>query len=262
MALSDWLDIADQLTALRPLPQITLWGGEPLVCPFFGELSEALYRMGFELSLVTNGTLLDKHIDTVSRCFHKVYVSVDGLEALHDSIRGKGVFRKTDGGLRRIPKDKIVIMTVATEALDIAAFAEYYKDYTILLHTKIAFSPEEIKAYKAWLEDVFRQKAAEIDAWGGERFVPDTTRLPENVLFVPHGVTVAPCKMPNRHLHIMWNGETNFCTDYYDFSLGNVRQNSVEELFCSEKAELFRKETKQGNCISCNHCAWRNNIRI
>ena len=38
--------------------------------------------------IVTNGTLLDRHAETVPDCLDKIYVSVDGPEQLHDSIRG------------------------------------------------------------------------------------------------------------------------------------------------------------------------------
>ena len=52
-------------------------------------------------SLVTNGTLLESRIDEIARYIDGVvYVSLDGLEKTHDTIRGvSGCFRRTIRGI-------------------------------------------------------------------------------------------------------------------------------------------------------------------
>ena len=79
------------------------------------------------------------------------------------------------------------------------------------------------------------------------------------VRYLPHvrsGEIVRPCLSPWRHLHIMWNGETSFCTDFTDFSMGNVREQPLEALFRGEQAEKFRKLVENGRNPSCRHCSW------
>jgi MoaA/NifB/PqqE/SkfB family radical SAM enzyme len=116
MEFEDWMRLARELAALEPKPDIILWGGEPLVYPEFDRLARTLHAMGFRLGLVTNGTLIHRHADVLRQCFRQIFVSVDGPEPIHDSIRGSGVFRKVEENLRllRGSPAKISINTVLT----------------------------------------------------------------------------------------------------------------------------------------------------
>lgn len=50
---------------------------------------EASYRIG----LITNGTLVHRHTDTISRAKPNYFdISIDGIESDHDAVRGKGAF--------------------------------------------------------------------------------------------------------------------------------------------------------------------------
>ena len=262
LEIEEWLRVAEELKNLSPLPKIILWGGEPLVCPFFDELAEKLFEMGFTLQLITNGTLIDKHIDVIKRYFERVYVSVDGLSELHDSIRGKGTFEKTRKNISMLDCNKVTIMTVATPGLDIVTFADEFKNYEIFLQTMIALSKEETENYKIWFKDNFDGEATEIDSWQIEGFKPSIRSLPQNVIFKGHGENAKNvfCLSPFRHVHISWNGNLLYCTDFYDFSAGNVRDDTVINIFCNEKSERFREEILSGRCITCSHCSWRNNV--
>ncbi|MCB9247274.1 MAG: SPASM domain-containing protein [Ignavibacteriales bacterium] len=42
-------------------------------------------------------------------------------------------------------------------------------------------------------------------------------------------------------IDIQPNGDANFCIDFPDYVFGNVKNNSIEEIWNSEKAEMFRK---------------------
>lgn len=264
LSYDEWISAAMQLKKIEPLPTVTVWGGEPLSYSFFDKLSNRLFDMGFRLRAVTNGTMIDRHTETLKRCYEQVYVSIDGLAELHNSIRGKGVFEKVTENLKLLDKNRVVIMTVATEKLDAVRFAEFFKDYRILLQTMIAFDSEEIDEYKRWFRGVFNREATEINSWFGNGFRGDYKNLPENVTVMPHGDMArgGVCNSPFSHIHITWNGNVTFCTDFYDFSAGNVREKSIEEIFNSEAAEKFRAEVLGGRCVSCRHCSWKNNERI
>lgn len=261
LSLDEWLDAARQLAMLSPRPKLMLWGGEPLVCPFFDELAAALYDMGFTLQAVTNGVLIDRHIDVIRRYFERVYVSVDGLREVHDAIRGAGVFERVDKNIRMLDPSRVTIMTVATKELDPYALAEYFADYTIYLQTMIALSAEEIAEYKSWLRGCFGTEASEIDAWLGCGFKGSYENLPKNVVLMPHGSEARNeyCLSPFKHIHISWNGNLLYCTDFYDFSAGNIRDASIADIFGNEKSERFRREIMNGKCVTCRHCSWRNN---
>jgi len=258
MSFSDWLKVISCLKEQEIRPTIMLWGGEPLLCEYFDELVYELKKSKFKLEIVTNGTFIDRKAEILSENFEKIYISVDGLETLHDSIRGKGVFEKVSGNIRLLPKEKITIMTVATPTLDIFEFADYFREYKILLQTMIFMTRDEIKQYKDWFKESFGYDATEIDSWEGKGFIPEYTRLPLNVELRRHCEGDAHhCMSPFSHIHIAWNGEVMYCTDFYDFSAGNVKNENLIDLWNNEKSEKFRSEIMSGNCITCNHCSWR-----
>lgn len=262
LSMDEWIDVARQLEKLPEKPVIILWGGEPLFSPFFDELAKELFNMGFTLEIITNGTMIDQHTEAIRRYISKVYVSIDGLEKLHDSIRGEGVFEKVTQNLKLLEKEKVRIMTVATEKLNISDFAEYFKDYKILLQTLIALDESEINCYKDWMKNTFDIEATEIDSWKGKSFVPKINHLPTNVTFIPHGNADVVCLSAYKHIHIAWNGNLLYCTDFYDFSAGNIRESSVIDIFNNEISEKYRKEILNGNCPTCNHCSWKNNFDL
>lgn len=276
MEYDDWLRLAQELSALPRKPDIILWGGEPLVCPDFDRLARTLHDMGFRLGMVTNGTLLDRHLETVRACFAQIYVSLDGPEAIHDSIRGKGVFRKVAENLRLIRdgKAKISINTVLTPALmedlrgALEAFAALKPD-EVLLQEMIGLRGSEMEAYSRWLEESFGQKASEIYSWEScpsqdprrrEKIdaVVAERKDPFRVAYLPHGAACGKqCDSALRHAHVTWKGSVCFCTDFYDFSAGNVLEMPLLEILKGEMAERYRWEIAAGNNPACDHCSWR-----
>lgn len=277
LAYSDWMRLAGELEACCPeKPSIILWGGEPLMYPRFDDLCSELHRMGFPLGMVTNGTLLDRHAEICGSCFRRIYLSVDGPEDVHDSIRGAGAYEKVLRNTRLLKGAgaKVTLMTVLTppvlerlpETLD--AFREF-DPHEVLLQERIALSPGEIDAYKRWLSEHFHQRAEEITAWEGT--LPDASghgrvirELLENhswpftVTYLPHGeVWGKTCDSPKHHAHIAWNGNVLFCTDFYDFSPGNVREKPLAEILQNDLSERFAAEIAKGACPTCEHCSWR-----
>ena len=276
MAYEDWLSLAEELATLSPKPDIILWGGEPLMYPRFDELARHLHHMGFRLGMVTNGTLIHRHQQILRECFARIYVSVDGPEPIHDSIRGQGVFRKVAENLALIREGraKIAINTVLTPALlsdldgALDAFGQLQPE-EVLLQEMIALSPEEVEAYRRWLPETFGQSACEIASWEGSGHwdpqakekitaVTEKRRDPFQVSYLPHGAACGKrCTAPSHHAHVTWKGSVCFCTDFYDFSAGNVREKPLLEILEGDTAERFRQETEWGNCPTCEHCSWR-----
>jgi len=88
--------------AAMGVPVVLFSGGEPLMRGDVFRLAAHARRLGLRTVLSTNGTLIDA--DTARRIreagFSYVGVSLDGLEAVHDKVRGaKGAFRQSLRGL-------------------------------------------------------------------------------------------------------------------------------------------------------------------
>jgi radical SAM protein with 4Fe4S-binding SPASM domain len=81
--------------------RVLLSGGEPLLYSRWQELNECLPDFELRMVLLSNGLLLT---DTVIRELNvqEVQLSLDGLEAGHDLIRGRGTWAKTVGRLEAL----------------------------------------------------------------------------------------------------------------------------------------------------------------
>jgi radical SAM protein with 4Fe4S-binding SPASM domain len=69
-----------------------LTGGEPLLAPAWDAVTTALHRGGIRWGLVSNGWALDdvRLAEARARGLCSLTVSLDGLEAAHDRLRGRG----------------------------------------------------------------------------------------------------------------------------------------------------------------------------
>jgi Predicted Fe-S oxidoreductases len=96
LPLSTAFCLLDEFDAMGGL-RLLLTGGEALLHPAFWEINESLADRGFRTVLLSNGTLLE---DVASRLrVQEVQVSLDGLEAAHDMLRGPGMFARALRGL-------------------------------------------------------------------------------------------------------------------------------------------------------------------
>jgi MoaA/NifB/PqqE/SkfB family radical SAM enzyme len=55
-------------------------------------------------------------------------------------------------------------------------------------------------------------------------------------------------------LDVQPTGEANFCVDFPDYSLGNVRQATIEELWNGERARRFRERRRSQPFSACHRC--------
>ena len=75
----------------RGMRWVTFSGGEPLLRKDIGTIVDHCKDLGIITYLSTNGTLLPRRMESVKR-LDKITISLDGPEAVHDTIRGKGSF--------------------------------------------------------------------------------------------------------------------------------------------------------------------------
>ena len=87
-------------------------GGEPLLRKDLSEILAYSRSLPLQTSLVTNGTLLASKIDEIAQYINgAIYVSLDGLEKTHESIRGvSGCFKRTLEGITEASKKVSVII--------------------------------------------------------------------------------------------------------------------------------------------------------
>ncbi len=285
LGLDDWRRAAAELQAAAVAgnvrPQVTLWGGEPLLSPHFPVLAAELSAAGFELGVVTNGTLIDRHAALLSECFDVIQVSLDGPAALHDAGRGAGVFERVKrnlAGLRSRKGRLVFLTTVADAGAPVMAelpeaLAELGPD-EIVLQPLMYLSGAEIARYRHYSRCCFGVDYPELSGWRRDdgrayrqllkagwaavaaRSHPVPVRCTRHAVDLPE--EPPPCRMPFERVHLRWDGEVGFCTDYFGFSAGNIRERSLTEIFTGEPAERFRRAVSANQLPICRHCVWRN----
>jgi radical SAM protein with 4Fe4S-binding SPASM domain len=120
--IKHWLSLDEIRTVLNEVrvfkPNITLFGGEPLMHPEAMEIIRSVKSSGLHCLIITNGTMLGSFAEGVVEAgLDELNISIDGGQALHDEIRGvPGVFDRIMAGIaevnifkRKLSKNKPLI---------------------------------------------------------------------------------------------------------------------------------------------------------
>ncbi|MFL6123182.1 radical SAM protein [Actinophytocola sp.] len=77
--------------------KVFLWGGEPLMYTRFAELADLLAGTRRVVNICTNALLIERNMDHLLKIGSglRFLVSLDGLGADHEALRGKGTFPRT-----------------------------------------------------------------------------------------------------------------------------------------------------------------------
>jgi MoaA/NifB/PqqE/SkfB family radical SAM enzyme len=103
--------IAEEMAAAGVLAVILIGGGEPLMHKSVGRVTEILHSAGIRIGLVTNGTLIDRHLDDLAARLSWVRVSVDAAtpetyDRFRPSRSGASQFPKIVANMRRLARCK------------------------------------------------------------------------------------------------------------------------------------------------------------
>lgn len=140
LTLDDWRKIAKDAHAAGML-DVLLTGGEPLLWPDFWTLYEELVDMGLQVSINTNGSLIDEKAIARfrQRPPHKISITLYGAndETYYRLCGARGVFTKVDKairGLREIGIDvKLNCSLTPENASDINWIVDYAKEHNLFL---------------------------------------------------------------------------------------------------------------------------------
>ncbi len=129
---------------------IAFEGGEPLLRKDLGEILAFSRSLPLQTSLITNGTLLESKIDEIAKYINgAVYVSLDGLEKTHDSIRGvSGCFRKAIQGIIEASKKVPVVINttiMAENVHEIEDLVKLAKELDTKISLAVAYEYSETK---------------------------------------------------------------------------------------------------------------------
>lgn len=107
ISADDVLAFSAVLADLDREVHVSWLGGEPLLWPPLAEVSHALRSHGLRLGVTTNGTRLRAMMPLLAGCYERVTLSLDGLAAHHDALRGSaGLFDTLREGIAELKRRK------------------------------------------------------------------------------------------------------------------------------------------------------------
>lgn len=196
-------------------PYYDLFGGEPLMYPWLGDIIETIKFYGSEVDLPTNGTLLEQQAEMlVEASPNKIWISIDGPEEINDSQRGEGTYQKAVAGINKLyelrkskskkyPKIGVSYIITALNFKYIEDFFLHHIDLSILdqisIEVQLFATEQQCKEYEFILQNEFDINYAEYArgmVWDSTEFnridVPEVIRQLKSV--------EAQCKKTNTGL--------------------------------------------------------------
>lgn len=249
---------------------VALMGGEPFLREDFREVGRAVRQLGMNLSFVSNGMTMDKYIDDVTNLEPKVVgISLDGLRASHEAIRGKDTFDKALGAIDMLKGSGIqttVITTVSKANYgDLPALKDLLLAKKVNWQIQIAMpfgnfkreltlSKEEFYATALFIaKERLNNRFEELPVVGAHCYGYHSDLLP--------GCVWGGCTAGRSSLGITSDGGIVGCLSMGSdrFVEGNVRSRKLREIWTSPEAFAYNRRFTVAdlgeNCSWCEHGA-------
>lgn len=268
-------------------PVIGLTGGEPLLHPQVTDFIHELKQRGFLCSLTTNGTFLSaKAAQLCESKLDMLIVSIDGDQATHNQIRGKGAFERAVAGIQEILKlpDRPVV-GISTVITDVN-YRDLEKSFTLAETLGV----DLLNFNHLWIQtdQMVReqQKNPELHQSGRVLWKVNSLAIDSNHVFdsirsiqkQKHRVLVHVYPDLNREetrayyqqpeqlvkvtstrcawqvMRIYPGGEVGICREHH---AGNVRDQPLREIWNNPRYCQFRRYLREkGTCPICSRCCY------
>lgn len=241
--------------------KITFSGGEVCLRVDFAELLQSAKQYGFEVSVLTNGTLWSNEmINSLSQYIDRVQVSIDGYDELTNSkVRGHGNFEKSlsavDGFIRNKVRTEVAMTPLWNESLEsevvnYANFARTLMDKYAGADFEVKFTGEIMDGRDIALSDVQKGRYLHV---AEEVF----NNCYGNVSDVPFVLSHRKREISNNcrygQLSVMPNGDTFFCSAVpAQNPFANIRTVPFKEIWeMSQRARSLSEVTNLEPCKGC-----------
>lgn len=273
------MEVVEQIAELHPR-WISLTGGEPLLRNDWDSITKKLKQLNIGVRMITNGTLLDEAVAVrMKSCgLDLVSISIDGTEAIHDRIRGKGVYQKAEAAICNLKASGIaagVNTTVMKENLDnLEELCERLiglgvSDWQIqpgLPEGNMVHSPNNVPdvndlkqlidfSYQKNNEGKIRVHLAETIGY----YTRMETLSRMLALNTETPVIWKGCNAGIRSLGILHNGDVTGCTSMRSriFVEGNLRRRKLKEIWNNQQSFAWRRNMDSSNLgENCRNCEY------
>ena len=221
-------------------------------------------------------------------------ISVDGSEEIHDSVRGvQGSFQRTKEGVARLAElesqggnriSRSICFTISQynylslgDMPDVArslglgsiAIVPYYyfplsvgrcyeeelRSLGCQAYSWVGFHHEDSGVDDKEFQRQYRKYLASLGEISNYPYMLLNEQQYQAWFADAHTPVGHPhCMNVEKLIDIQSDGSVNFCVDFIDYSFGNVREASIEEVWNSELAERFRQYRRVQPLAVCQRC--------
>lgn len=279
-------DITGLLKCLRNYGtrQVVMSGGEALLNQNFFTFCEILKKENIKISLLSTGLSIGKHAEQLVQSIDDIIVSLDGDEGVHDRIRNvPGAFNKLKEGVHAIRMRnaafKITGRTVI-HRLNFRNWADIINSAKEIGLNQISFLPADVSSHAfnravVWteprqheillsqeelpeLQDRIQKLILEFAVDFDKRFIaesPEKIKKIYSYYAAFYGLNSFPykkCNAPWVSTVIEADGNVRPC--FFHNTIGNIRENSLDEILNGQKAINFRKRLDMDSDETCVKC--------
>jgi len=276
ITIKEWKKIVIDFKKWSGSYHLTISGGEPLLFEGLFDLIRFASENEILVTLVTNGTLIDKNIakKIVKSGVYNLIFSLDGLKEANDLIRGRGSYDKIISGIRILKKLKethfLSLATVISNRNlnEITSMVEYVKDNGLNLiyvqpltsnpksdydndwHMKSALWPKDTEKVDSIIDELIVMKRKNYPIANPVNQLKSMKDYFKNPTFFKN-----KCFVGVKNCNIDETG--NITTCFKMKPIGNVKIHKIDEIWHSKKADGIRKKIK--NCkkgcsiLNCNY---------
>lgn len=263
------LRLIDEMSSLHTR-RFQLTGGEPMVRNDIGKIINYARSRGLFVGVSTSGLLIPKKINELKNV-NIVFLSLDGDEKAHDSLRGEGTYRMVMEAMDTLKANNIKFFTTTVltrenrdsidHILRMAREKGFWSNYVFLYHEDDAINnmPSSEKLEELMLTDKeVRETAAYLldRKSGGEPVGSSAEYLNFLINWKDFSKTYSPQKVKNikcwagrLSCHINAKGKLYGC----GVAMGMVEGQDVTELGLQE---AFIRSSRVPDCNSCIQACW------
>lgn len=245
--------------------EISLFGGEPLYHPDAVEITKYAYDSGFEVNLVSNGSLLTKKLASkISKFINNASISIHGFEKTHERLTDvKGSFEKSVRSLEYLSDENIptsVCYTITKKNFrEFRDFGNYiFTNFDVESIVLDRFVPagrglEKRKELELNIKEI-NEALSVLNQLGGEYKKAVTTGdgLPLCKIKRDLQYLVQPCKAGIVFASVTEDGDLKLCPSN-KYKIGNILETPLEELWQNSRIlEKYRSfEWLDEDCKDC-----------
>lgn len=279
-------DIDGLLSSLKKLQTkvVVMSGGEALLNQHFFSLCGILKQEKIHITLLSTGLLLKKHAESIIHFIDDVIISLDGGEPTHDRIRNiPGCYQTMKEGIKAIkalnPSFKITARTVI-HRLNYAVWPQIITSAKELGLQQVSFLPADVSS-TAFNREIKWDAPRQEEVMLSKEELPLLKNIINKIIsenkhdFKNRFIAESPAKLykiyqyyaalhgmenfPSKKCNAPWvsavveaDGSVRPC--FFHDTIGNIRQNNLEELLNNKSAIAFRKFLDMEKNETCKKC--------